>query len=163
MPEETYRAIYAGGFKELRARLYSMLGSWPLAEDIAQEAFLKLYLKPPLDTGKARAWLYRVATNLASNWHRQEKRRAEREERFPGNRLQEEPAEEAALRRIEAQKVQEVLQRLGLRDRTCLFLKFAGFRYAEIARIVGIDPATVGTVLARAQARFVREYQRLGR
>jgi len=140
-----------------------MLGSWPLAEDIAQEAFLKLYLKPPLDMGKARAWLYRVATNLALNWHRREKRRVEREERVSRTTGRAEAAEEAALRRIEAARVRQVLERLGLRDRSCLFLKFVGFKYAEIARIVGIDPATVGTVLARAQARFVREYQRLER
>jgi len=160
MPEETYRAIYDSGFRELRGRLYPLLGSWPLAEDIAQEAFLKLYLQPPAETGKARAWLYRVATNLAYNWHRQEKRRIEREERFPGNRDHGETAEDAALRRMEAARVQEVLAKLGLRDRTCLFLKFAGFKYAEIARIVNIDPATVGTVMARAQAKFQKEYLR---
>jgi RNA polymerase sigma-70 factor (ECF subfamily) len=50
------------------------------AEDIAQEAFIKAYMKlGKFDTSKARfsTWLYKIATNLAIDFLRKNKRRVQ--------------------------------------------------------------------------------------
>jgi RNA polymerase sigma-70 factor (ECF subfamily) len=56
----------------------SLLGDRDQAEDVAQEAFIKAYLQlATFDATKARfsTWLYRIATNLAIDYLRKEKRK----------------------------------------------------------------------------------------
>lgn len=52
-----------------------------------------------------------------------------------------------------------VLLKLPENDRACLLLKYAGADYREIASKTGIKPGSVGSVLARARAKFKREYE----
>jgi RNA polymerase sigma-70 factor (ECF subfamily) len=52
-----------------------------------------------------------------------------------------------------------VLDRLPERDRQLLLMREEGFKYEEIARVVGVAPASVGTLIARALKRFVAMYE----
>ncbi|MHB8157635.1 MAG: RNA polymerase sigma factor SigX, partial [Desulfocucumaceae bacterium] len=131
-----------------------ILGDSGLAEDIAQEAFIKLYLSPPSDQGKVGGWLFRVARNLAINFIRSEKSRLNRESRVSEKVYEEVSSEDVVIRKEEAEMIQHVLNALGERDRTCLIMKFSGFSYDEIARATGLKKASMGTVIARAQAKF---------
>jgi DNA-directed RNA polymerase specialized sigma24 family protein len=54
--------------------------------------------------------------------------------------------------------VREVLDRLPDRDRQLLLMREEGFRYDEIAKVVGVAPASVGTLIARALKRFAAEF-----
>ncbi|MFZ5652163.1 MAG: sigma factor [Bacillota bacterium] len=49
-----------------------ILGDNGLAEDIAQEAFIRLYQSPPKDMRTVGGWLFQVAKNLALNLVRSE-------------------------------------------------------------------------------------------
>jgi RNA polymerase sigma-70 factor (ECF subfamily) len=51
-----------------------------------------------------------------------------------------------------------VLDRLPERDRQLLLMREEGFKYEEIAQVVGVAPASVGTLIARALKRFVEAY-----
>jgi DNA-directed RNA polymerase specialized sigma24 family protein len=42
----------------------------------------------------------------------------------------------------------------------CLLLKFSGYKYNEIAEVIGVESSSVGTILARAQAKFKEKYQK---
>lgn len=69
--------------------------------------------------------------------------------------------EEALVRGEEVALTRHVLENLPERDRACLLLKFSGMNYADIARATGVKESSVGTLLARARARFKSEYIRL--
>lgn len=141
-------------YPALCRKMTYMLGDSSLAEDVAQEAFLRLHLAPPNDPERAGGWLFRVAGNLAVNHLRSEKSRLRREARVGADQPGEMTSEEIVIRKEEAEMVHQVLNSLGERDRTCLIMKFSGFSYDEIARAIGVKKSSVGTIIARAQARF---------
>jgi RNA polymerase sigma-70 factor (ECF subfamily) len=129
-----------------------------VAADIAQESFVRL-LGNPLPEEKVRGWLFTVATNLVRDRARSRSRRLRL---LQGGDLEptkpDRPDEQVERdERIEA--VRWALDRLAPRDRKLLMLREEGFRYHEIAEIVGVAPGSVGTLLARALDRFAREFK----
>jgi RNA polymerase sigma-70 factor (ECF subfamily) len=58
--------------------------------------------------------------------------------------------------------VRSALERLSERDRQLLLMREEGFKYEEIANVVGVAPASVGTLIARALRRFVEAYRAQG-
>ena len=128
------------------------------AEDVVQEAFVRLSDDPVLDRpdGEVTAWLRRTALNLAFNRARDVSRwraRAARAE-LP------EPVDPAAeaVRSDEKAGVRAVLDQLPDKQRSCLLLRHAGYSYAEIAETIDIAPGSVGTTLARAERAFKNLY-----
>lgn len=150
---------YAGVCK----RLTGLLGNRAAAEDVTQEAFIKLYLNPPREMTNLHGWLARVATNLAYNQLRSENSRRRRESRagLQWDTSFEEGPEDALVRQEETVLTRRVLELLPERDRACLLLKFSGISYKNLAEILGVQESSVGTLLARARARFKTEYTRL--
>ncbi len=68
---------------------------------------------------------------------------------------------EVLVRNEDAAVTRKVLELLPEKDRSCLLLRFSGMSYSEIARAVGVKESSVGTLLARARARFRSEFIRL--
>jgi len=159
--EDAFRTHYDGIYRAL----YRLVGSAEEAADLAQETFIRLYRQrfPPWRTHNVRAWLYRVATNLAYNALRGRKRRERRQEVV--GRMAEpdipDPAE-AAVRHEEQERVRQVLAALSPRQSKMLLLYYAGLSYRELAQAVGVAPGSVGTLLARAKIAFEREYRAIG-
>jgi RNA polymerase sigma factor (sigma-70 family) len=138
------------------------LGSRAAAEDVAQETFIKLYQSPPREPSNLGGWLTRVSANLAYNHLRSEKSRRRREISSAQHAAGRETGPEEELLRVEEVAfTRQALELLPERDRACLLLKFSGMNYAEIARVTGIKENSVGTILARARAKFKREYIRI--
>ncbi|MFQ5679370.1 MAG: sigma-70 family RNA polymerase sigma factor [Gemmatimonadota bacterium] len=151
--EAAFVEHYAGLFRYL-ARL---VGDEDAAADLAQEAFVRL-LKHPLPDAEARAWLFRVATNLARDMARRRKRHRrllEGADLRPAGSPAPDEVEERN-RRVEA--VRAALDTLAPRDRALLLMREEGFRYSEMAEAVGVAPGSVGTLLARALRRFAAAY-----
>jgi RNA polymerase sigma factor (sigma-70 family) len=140
-----------------------LTGDRELAEDLTQETFSRLYELGPGQSGalrRPRAWLLRVASNLAYNHFRGEKRRVAREEavreRAP------EGGEDVTRSGPDVEDVLDVrraLAELEPRDRAALLLRHSGFSYLEIAEALEIAKSSVGTTLARAQQRFRIAYE----
>jgi RNA polymerase sigma factor (sigma-70 family) len=153
--DEDYRLFHS----ELVRRLNYLLGDRAAAEDVAQEAFLKLYTMPPPTRQNLVGWLYRVGARLALNYLRGEKRRQKRENQTvdsPGAEVI--PLDEAMWRDERVKAVRQVLAKLPLRARLALLLRHTGFTYQEIAQVLDLSPASVGTILVRAQKLFIKEY-----
>jgi len=163
-PDE-FEALFQGYHALVYRRLYYLLGERAAAEDLTQEAFLKLYHSPPREKNKLGGWLLRVATNLAYNYLRSEERRRRREDDQYRDRDEAGviPLEEAVIRSQEARLVHHCLAKLSPRDRICLLLKNAGHSYAEIAAAIQVDKNSVGTILARARRHFADFYNELER
>ncbi len=66
--DDIYKSLFFEYYESLRSFIYSKSGSYGIAEDIAQEAFLKLWIKCALIIfSKAKSFLYTVANNLFLN------------------------------------------------------------------------------------------------
>lgn len=50
--------------------------------------------------------------------------------------------------------VRRALAQLTEREQSCLVLRHSGLSYAEVAAVIGVQPSSVGTILARAEERF---------
>ena len=58
----------------------------------------------------------------------------------------------------ESAQVRLVLAVLPARQAELLLLRFDGFSYEEVASTLDLNPASVGTLLSRAQRAFRKEY-----
>ena len=137
-----------------------LLGDRAAAEDIAQEVFLQYLRKPPREPGPLGPWLRLVATRLAYNYLRAERRRRAREDgmyRDP-SLAPAQTADGPAERETDGAAMRGALGRLGPRDRMALLLRAAGHDYHEIALAISVRPSSVGTILARATRRLKAEY-----
>jgi len=132
-----------------------LLGCTEAAEDVAQEVFVKLYYSPPREFSGLGGWLARVTANLSFNYLKQQKNRRQREQKAVGEGFGNVfSLEDRILKNNDVRLVRDILAELNERDRICLLLKFSGYSYREIAEITGVETGSVGTILARAQARF---------
>ncbi len=151
------RAFFECWYPRLVRFIYVRVGDADQAEDLAQEAFLRLLQNAPRHP---KAWLFTVAENLLRDEARLASGRARHltliqaareEERDPG-------PESELLRKDDAALVRRALERLPERDRTLLLLHHEGFRYREIAEHLGLAPASIGSLLTRAQRRFLESF-----
>ncbi len=141
--------------------LYRMVQNYSVAEELAQDAFIRVFRSRTSYQPSARfaTWLFRIATNLALNW-----RRDERHE-FTLVRLDEKPkfgpiieihdkrltAEEIHLSRLGAGEVRAAIHALPEKQRAAVIMhKYEELEYAQIAGILGCSVPAVKSLLFRA-------------
>jgi RNA polymerase sigma-70 factor (ECF subfamily) len=134
--------------------IYRRLGSRDDAEDVAQDAFIRLLDQRPRDPS---AWLFTVAGRLATDNQRASARRERLAHTSPDLAA---PADEALLQREVIESVRRVLQAMPERDRQLLLLHHDGVRYREIASTLGLAESSIGSLLTRAHRRFLSDYKR---
>ena len=133
-----------------------------LAEDIAQEAFLRLHqtIRSGSQIKDTRAWLFRVVRNL---WI--DNRRELRYWIADGNGYDRpEPAhatlaadpEGALIRREQIRLINKAMLRLPALDRRCMQLKAKGLRYQEIATTLDISVTAAVEGVRRGVRRVVK-------
>jgi RNA polymerase sigma factor (sigma-70 family) len=132
---------------------YRMVGSFSEAEDLVQEAFVRLHEAGDVDSPKA--WLSTVVTRLSIDHLRSA--RVRREE-YPGHWLPEpvaaDPAPDAVADRGEtlSMAVLVLLETLTPVERAVFVLREAfDYAYEEIAEIVDKSPANVRQLAVRAR------------
>jgi len=159
-------ALFEAAFQEHWPRVYGVLfrlvGDAAEAEDLALEAFWRLYRRPPRDGDNLAGWLYRVASNLGLNAIRSRRRRARYEEQAGRLALEaDNPADPAgeAERAEDRRQVRRVLARMKPRHAQLLVLRHSGLSYSELAEALGVAPGSVGTLLARAEKEFQRHFR----
>jgi RNA polymerase sigma-70 factor (ECF subfamily) len=165
--EETFETVFRRYYPLVYQLAYRCTGQREEADDIAQEAFLRFYRTPPHATSDQarRAWLCRVATNLGLNALRGRQRRISHEEQAGDGARGPAPEDAARLNpeqhvidNEQAAFIRSVLAELPERQQTYILLRSLGLSYAEIAQATGVAPASVGSLLARAEREFRRRY-----
>ncbi|MEW6726458.1 MAG: RNA polymerase sigma factor SigX [Bacillota bacterium] len=156
---EEYQQLFERYYPEICRQLAYVTGDRTSAEDLAQETFLKLYATPPRHRNNLVGWLRKVAVNLAYKHIQREQNRQKRELRTVSEWVHTTDVDQF-WRRHEVKQVRSVLDKLAERDRICLILRFSGYSYAEVARAIGVEASSVGTILARARAKFRDEFNR---
>ncbi len=143
--------------RHLRRRV----GDPSLAEDLAQEVFLRAWLHAPagLPELRLRAWLYRVATNVAIDALRA------RHARPLDDALVLDLLGDAALGAAgspedhdERLAIEAALAQLPARERALVTLQFAGFGPTDAAHLLETTPEAARKRLTRARERFRRAY-----
>jgi len=154
--EGFYEQIVQRHYGAIFGFLYRFCGRRDMAEDLTQEAFLKLWASPPpaLDLDGARRWLLTVARNLAiSHFRRPMVARGVDWETCP------EPADgapgpaEAGMANERADHVRRAVAALPRVLREAILLReFEGLDYAAMAEILNVPIGTVRSRLARARS-----------
>ncbi len=148
----------------LHAYLVRMVGDRAWAEDLSQETFLRVYRNRDeyVERTHFRAWLYRIARNLALDFLRREKfrRAVARSGELADRRRPPSPPEEMKARELET-AVGEAILALPPKFRNVFVLcTLEGMSYEEVADVEGCPVKTVSSRLARARDRFARNLAR---
>ncbi|WP_425049992.1 RNA polymerase sigma factor [Psychromarinibacter sp. S121] len=130
-----------------------VLGDRAEAEDVAQEAMLRLWRQAPKwrqGEAKVTTWLYRVVANLCTD--RLRKGRGQDLDSVPEPE-DEAPGAEAGLQEAaRAQALEEALQALPDRQRQAVILRhLEGFSNPEIAEVMDIGVEAVESLTARGK------------
>jgi RNA polymerase sigma-70 factor (ECF subfamily) len=140
----------------IRSFCQQMLRNRALAEDVAQDTFLKAYdkLASFRNDSSFSTWLYRIASNRCIDECRKQKRRSF----FGLEDLREEPS---AAPRSEALESREQLRLIlsGLSDeyRSLLLLRESeGLSYAQLAETLGCSIEAIRSKLKRARQKAVQ-------
>ncbi len=143
--------------------MYRVTGNAQDAEDLSQELFLALSRREAAVPG---AWLWKAAVHAALNELRGERRRRAREQRAvlqdaPLRVVSEGEADPAGsvLRDEQRDAVRAALRQLKPQESLLLLARHSGLSYAELAAALDLNPASIGTLLARAERRFREVYE----
>lgn len=63
--EKAFEEIYGDMKTPIMTVIFRIVQNKETAEDLLQEVFIKLYLSPPKDIAKPRAYIFKTASNLA--------------------------------------------------------------------------------------------------
>lgn len=157
--DAAFRQLFDIHFPKLFRWLDRLGGDPDLASDLAQEAFIKLYQRGTLPDSPT-AWLVTVAMNSFRNRRSASSRRVRLLTLARGSSVHSDASADPAMqveREEVRRRVREALDRLTERDRQLLLLRAEGYEYSELAEMLGIAGASVGTLLARAKGAFRRE------
>ena len=157
--------------------LYGMTRNHEAATDLMQETFLRAWASAtPLNTiQQPKAWLYRIATNLALNQSRRQRRfvwlpletveplgAADSSDRWriPPLASHVRGGEDVAASVVERDAIWETLAALPPRQQAALLLQTSGgFEPREIAVLLALSETNVRKILFRAKERFRTVYQ----
>jgi RNA polymerase sigma-70 factor (ECF subfamily) len=170
--------IIVGRYKNaIVSFLYRFTGDFRTSEDLAQEAFLRVFKKVQdyNPSAKFSTWLYTIASNLAKDEFKRRARHPARSLDWKGGndttrdmpQAKADTTESVPDVRLEhdevRQQVNKALDLLDANDREILVLKdVQGLSYEEIAEILGLPMGTVKSRLSRARTAFKEVWKQLG-
>ena len=108
----------------------------------------------------AEAWLCRTGVRLALDSLRKDRRRTRYESAAPPPAHAPHNPEDDLARTQEQERVRQVLAVMKPDHAALLMLRAEGLSYQELAAALRLNPASVGTMLARAESKFRQEYEK---
>jgi RNA polymerase sigma factor (sigma-70 family) len=158
---DCFVSLFEAHFRRLFRYLDRLSGDPDLAADLAQDTFVRLYRRGSLPDAP-EAWLISVAMNLFRNARSGTSRRARLLTPERGERSHSDPPvspDQAVLVDESRRRVRSAIDRLPERDRRLLLLHAEGYSYRDLASALGLNEASVGTLLARARRAFRERYE----
>ncbi|MBI2688979.1 MAG: RNA polymerase sigma factor [Acidobacteria bacterium] len=146
--------------------IYRIVGNVPDAQDLTQEAFIKVLQRSEQlkDPEKAAHWLSRIASNTAIDFLRRHSRVNFTEIDSLAEPLiteQDRNPEQTLLRRERADRLEDGLRHLTAKERTALILRdVEDVPAEEVARQMNCSTATVRSHIANARIKFRRYLER---
>jgi RNA polymerase sigma-70 factor (ECF subfamily) len=160
--DDAFRLLFERHYRLAYSVIYRQLGVQDVAEDLVQEAFLRVYRAAPKyePTAKFSTWFYTVVTNLCLNYKRDRARDKLRllsggddESNTLENLAQaDEPEHDRLDNNERAAKVREAIAELPENQRMALILsRYEDKSYEEVAEILGTTVAAVKSLTSRAR------------
>ena len=153
--ERVFRAHYA----RLARVIAKVIRDPARAEELAVEVCLKWSVSRKAEGENAERWLYRAAVQTSLNELRHKMRRSRYERLVSFVRGSPTP-EELLATREQQERIRLLLTAIEPRQAELLVLRSQGFSYEELAVTLNLNPASIGTLLSRAQDAFRKEYTR---
>ena len=160
--EDSFRVLLDKHRNPLVHFLYRMVQEQPVAEELAQEVFLRIYKSRASyePTARFTTWMFRIATHLALNWLRDEKH-ARAEERLDEDRGGGLPAREVPDRKpsveqrmvydVRLQEIRDAISLLPEKQRAAVLMhKYEEMEYCQIASVLECSESAVKSLLFRA-------------
>src|SRR4051794_34846223 len=166
-PRAEFEALYQRYSREVWALAYARWMNADTAMDITQEAFLRLWKQ--WEVGEKilnpRAWLIRVARNLAEDHAKSAFRRNGTHPPQTMNGVQ--AHDPLPLERLEREEtfaqLRHILEQMPRGDREILTFRYAlDYDTDEIARLLSINPTAVHMRLSRARQRLAERLKAQG-
>ena len=144
---ELVTALYDRWYTKLVAFAARATESYALAEDLAQESFMQLYLavRAGKDIEHPKAWTLCVLRRAMSRRMRERSRCDSLDEAEQAGRL---PI--TIPKRLALSDIGSLLSTLSAREEEVLLLRLEAMKYREIAEQLGISVNSVNTLLSRA-------------
>ena len=144
------------------ALAYRTLGNWDQAEDIVQEAFLRVHkaARRYRPEAKFTTWFYRIVVNLCLDEKRRSRRTGLNIADLPEQQSTDRGDDPSAVleQNERARKVQQALARLNKRQRMTVVLhRFQGMSHQQIAEVTGWSKSAVESLLVRAYQNLRRD------
>ncbi len=163
--DQAFEGLFLLHYGRLVNTLARVVGDRGQAEELAAEAFYRLYKQGPdrRDLRNHTGWVYRVGIHLALDTLRSKLRRAHRETEAEraGLAANAPDALQDLLSEEQRVRVRRVLARLKPAQAQVLILGGDGMPYRDIAVTLGLKTDSVYTLVCRARSRFEQEYLKL--
>lgn len=141
---EAFRVFYGRTHRPLWAYLLRASGRREVADDLLQESYCRFLAAklPEMDAAQGRSYLFKIATNLLRD--RGRSREVSDVGRATAPSREDDPETRTDVRRA--------FERLKPRERQLLWLAHVeGFDHREIARLTGLQVASIRVLLFRAR------------
>lgn len=160
--EESFRLLLEKHRNPLVYFLYRMVQDQAVAEELAQEVFLRIYRSRTSyePTAKFTTWLFRIATHLALNSLRdgknernQERLDQERDGELPSRQVADRnpSVEQSMVYQAKLQEVREAIATLPEKQRAAVLMhKYEEMDYSQIAKALDSSESAVKSLLFRA-------------
>lgn len=152
--KQAFEVLFRKYFKQLTRFAYKYVHSVPVAKDLVQESFLKVWeLREDLNANQSiRSYIYNTVRNKALDY---KKHQAVKRRNMPHLRLVKESSIKMDDEIFEdpdfVERVQKAVKKLPERAREVYLLhRSEGLTYKEIAEVMGISVKTVETHMTRA-------------
>lgn len=141
--------------------LYRMVQNQAVAEELAQEVFLRVYRSRDTyePSAKFTTWLFRIATHLALNWlrdHRKERAGESLDEKVANGAVRQvgdgaPTVEQRLVRDARLEEVRRAIDALPAKQRAAVLMhKYEELEYTQIARALECSESAVKSLLFRA-------------
>ncbi len=160
---DSQRVLFEAYYRRTYAIAYNILRNRERAEDITQDAFIKAFqnIHQLHDGEKFGSWLAVIASNLARNFLKREKKiyYTDQEKMLYGD-SEADCTEEAALRGLEIDRVRKAIRTLPPEQYQVIVLQYYyDLKVEEIAALVKASPGTVKSRLYRARQKLAGELE----
>ncbi len=141
--------------------LYRMVRNRAIAEELAQNVFLRVYRSRTTyePTAKFTSWLFRIATHVALNWLRDRRHESNQLSLSAGPERDSErqiadrrpTVDQLMLAEVRLDEIRQAIAELPDRQRAAVIMhKYEELEYTQIATALSCSPQTVKSLLFRA-------------
>jgi len=141
--------------------LYRMVRNRAIAEELAQNVFLRVYRSRTTyePTAKFTSWLFRIATHVALNWLRDRRHESNQLSLSAGPERESErqiadrrpTVDQLMLAEVRLDEIRQAIAELPDRQRAAVIMhKYEELEYTQIATALRCSPQTVKSLLFRA-------------